>query len=53
MLFVDPNVQAQFGYTCSETFTGLIAWVAYWIYPFMVMLFHMRMMCFRYDIHSR
>ena len=40
--------QAQFGYTCAETFTGLIAWVAYWVYPFFVMLFHMRMMCFRY-----
>lgn len=39
--------QAQFGYTCSETFTGLIAWVAYWVYPFIVMLFHMRMVCFR------
>eukprot|EP00752_Nemacystus_decipiens_P014993 g13350.t1 len=37
---------SQFGYTCSETFTGLIAWVAYWVYPFIVMLFHMRMVCF-------
>ncbi|CAM9338772.1 unnamed protein product [Hapterophycus canaliculatus] len=39
-------MQSQFGYTCSETFTGLIAWVAYWVYPFMVMLFHMRAACF-------
>ncbi|CAM9135904.1 unnamed protein product [Laminaria digitata] len=38
--------QDQFGYTCLETFTGLIAWVVYWVYPFLVMLFTMRAMCF-------
>ncbi|CAM9674844.1 unnamed protein product [Ectocarpus sp. 13 AM-2016] len=37
---------SQFGYTCSETLTGIIAWVAYWIYPVLVMMFHMRMYCF-------
>lgn len=40
--------QAQFGYTCQETYTGLIAWLVYWVYPVLVLMFHMRMLCFRY-----
>lgn len=43
------QTQAQFGYTCVETWVGLIAWVAYWAYPVLVMLFNMRMLCFRYS----
>lgn len=40
--------QAQFGYTCAETLTGLLSWVCYWVYPLIVFSFAARMCCFRY-----
>lgn len=41
------TTQSQFGYTCRETTVGLLAWAVYWTYPVIVILFALRVACFR------